>query len=98
MAVSRFFKKLFLQKAFPVELPEKYTHPNWPGFEMPTEDVFITSIMKYAQGGGESVEFLSVGKPLIFCLNGRDFYEAELRMGRTRMRSGYYLYCRQIIE
>lgn len=96
MNIIKAIKKSFTGKTFDIELDEKYTYPNQKDFIFPNIAVLCAAIENYGIKSKQTISFISREKPIVFNLNSREKYQADLVLGHGRYNQGYYIFCSKI--
>ena len=86
--------KDFNKKGFLIDIDDYEVIINEKGFIPPNNDIMITAIEKYCIQNKHELQFIRLGDPIIFMLDGNEAYEAYPELRRTgRFSNGYVLHC-----
>jgi len=96
MNIMTAIKKLFFSKTFRIELDEENTYPNEKDFIFPDVLVMCAAIENYGIKLRQTISFISKDKPIVFILNNKEKYQADLVLGYGKFNQGYYIFCRKI--
>ena len=76
-------------KGFVIELEDRYSLPSDKNFTYPGAETVCAAIEKYGESNKEHIDFVSRDQPVIFWINHKEQYKAEIRMSMYG-RGGYY--------
>jgi len=96
MSVFQYIKIHFFAKAFRIDLDEEFCYPNEKNFRFPNKLIIKTAIEKYGISNNQKINFLDENDNIVFMLNEKEKYRADLELGHQRFNQGYYVMCHQI--
>lgn len=96
MNIMKIIKKSLSSKTFRIDLEEEYTYPNEKDFIFPDVLVVCTAIENYGIKSRQTISIVSKEKPIVFTLNNKEKYQADLELGHGRYNQGYYIFCKRI--
>ena len=90
------FVNTMLRNVFWIELDGEHSHSGSRGFAFPADSVICTAIENYVGELGAGIEFCRKSKPIVFIIDSKEKFQAELQLTKARFSQRYRIQCFKI--